>query len=113
MSVFAQDVRYSHRRDNRNDQPHTERHTYAAIDYSVLEDKDAFHEVAERVRLYMLKALEDVGAPINVWRVGHVSGTVSVPIETVRGAEVVDRHIFDLRTRCSVETPPFTSDRED
>jgi hypothetical protein len=111
-SVFAEHVRYTHKRLNRNLQEHTQRTLMAGLPYVALEDPQAFHEIAERVRLAMIDKLREEGAPINVWRVGVAEGFVASKIEARTGTEQPwrDEHYFSVRTRVSVERPPFQSE---
>lgn len=111
--LFASVVRQSVRRWNRNGQPHVERATRMVMPYTMLEDPQTFHDQAELVRLAMIDELRKVGAPINVWRVGQMVGASEGVYIHDREGEIADhvwrdRHHFYVRTRASVETPPFT-----
>jgi lipopolysaccharide biosynthesis regulator YciM len=64
-----------------NGQPVREYGGTATITHHVLEDAEAFAKVAERLRRHMLKALAESGAPLNVWRIGQLSGYLSSPID--------------------------------
>jgi hypothetical protein len=107
--LFADHVRQSVRKMNRSGDEHTERQMSAVMPYTALEDAAAFHAIAERQRLAMIAELRTMGAPINVWRVGMCNGVVAVPVNRYTGMPQPwrDEHIFTVRVRCSVETPPF------
>jgi hypothetical protein len=111
-SVFAEHVRHTQRALNRNLKHHTQRTLMAHLPYVALEDSQAFHEIAETVRLAMIDKLREEGAPINVWRVGVAEGFVASKIEARTGHEQPwrDEHCFSVRTRVSVERPPFYSE---
>jgi len=80
------------------------------MDWRTLEDPQRFHEQAESVRLAMIDALRAEGAPINVWRVGHMHGVAGRSVDVITGEPMPwkDEHYFYVRTRVSVERPPFT-----
>lgn len=109
-SVFAEEVRQSLRRLNRNGEPHREYGLSATMPWQALEDADAFHIIAEHIRLNMIETLRATGAPINVWRAGQQIGYVAsnVSVYTGEGQEWRDEHHFRVRARVSTETPPFT-----
>ena len=109
QSVFAERVRYTQLRLNRNLKTHTERSMSAEMRHVVLEDRDAFHSIAEQMRLAMLEKLKGAGAPINVWRVGEMGGVIAsrVDFRTGEAKPWEDKHHFYVRTRVSVERPPF------
>ena len=108
--LFAADIRESEKRRNRNGIPHTSRLLRANIDPALLNNADAFHRVAEELRLAMLDKFLEHGAPINVWRIGELAGDVRVMYAAGEGelGEPVDLCHLTLRTRVSVEHPPFT-----
>lgn len=110
MSLFEPEVRESMRRLNRNGEPHREYGVGASMPYAALEDKDAFHEIAEHIRLSMVEELIRTEAPINVWRAGRQHGIVASDINayTGEGQQWEDRHKYYVRVRVSRETPPFT-----
>ena len=107
--LFASYVRQSTRRLNRNAKEHIERGICATMPYRALEDAVAFHEIAEQIRLQMIAALLECGAPINVWRVGQHAGLVAATINYATGEAIPwkDAHQFLVRTRASVEHPPY------
>jgi hypothetical protein len=115
-SVFAAKVRNSLRRLNQNGKPHTQYMSGCVVPYVALEDAEAFHEIAEQVRLQMIARLQEHGAPINVWRVGFLhgdvatdvySGMVAAGLLSGDGRGIQDEHHLWLRTRVSVEQAPF------
>lgn len=107
-SVFAPSVRPSDRRLNGDGALNIERSIRAYMPYAALEDAEAFHAIAEQQRLAMIHALQEVGAPINVWRVGMVGGVVASRIDAITGMEQEwkDSHVFYVRTRASHESQP-------
>lgn len=109
-SVFAERVRYTQRRLNRNLKPHTERSMTATISHISIEDHDAFHTIAEQMRLAMLEKLKEEGAPVNVWRLGEMGGVIAsrVDFRTGEAKPWEDKHHFYVRTRVSVERQPYS-----
>jgi hypothetical protein len=86
------------------------------VPYVALEDAEAFHDIAEQVRLQMIARLQEHGAPINVWRLGFLHGDVATDVYSgvsgegrlfADGSGIQDKHHLWLRTRVSVEHAPF------
>lgn len=112
-TIFAADIRESAISKNGNGEPHKERQMRLQMPYAVIEDRQAFHDLCETLRINMIVELRDTGAPINVWRLGQVGAIVATRYNPATDQTVPwnDEHWFYLRTRASTEQPPYTHDR--
>jgi hypothetical protein len=108
--VFARYVRETDMARNADGGAHTQRALSATVPYTALEDAEAFHELAEQIRLGMLDKLREDGAPVNTWRLGQVGGFVACTFDYARDEEKPwkDEHVVYLRVRTSIERSPLT-----